>query len=156
MDNSNSISCPCGSLNNYSDCCGKYINSQKAPSAEALMRSRYTAYTLKNEIYLLNSWHPSTRPKNLNLYNDKTCWKGLKIISATKNQVSFVAYFINEDDPSEKTLFALYEESAFIKEQNWLYSHGVNLNRVVLTKNQFCPCKSGKKFKRCCEKLFTA
>src|SRR5687767_1109085 len=54
--------CPCGGPS-LATCCGPYLDGTALPpTAEALMRSRYTAYTLKNEPYLLATWHPSTRP----------------------------------------------------------------------------------------------
>lgn len=54
--------CFCGSEHVYEQCCGKYINNkQVAEKPEQLMRSRYSAYILKDEKYLLQSWHESTR-----------------------------------------------------------------------------------------------
>lgn len=75
------IICPCGSTKPYADCCARYVdNNEPAPSAEALMRSRYTAYTLQREDYLLASWHPSTRPSTLGLAEDEaTKWLGLEV-----------------------------------------------------------------------------
>ena len=59
--------CPCGSLHPYADCCGRFIEHPEcaAPTAEALMRSRYTAYTLGCESYLLATWQDATRPAGL-------------------------------------------------------------------------------------------
>ena len=113
------------------------------------MRSRYSAYVNKNADYLLSSWHASTRPDDLDFENDTTQWKKLKIISASDNTVEFVAYFTSVDDNKEK-IFALYEQSHFIKEGRWFYHHGEALESLTLLKNGLCPCKSGKKFKRCC------
>src|SRR3970282_2574017 len=77
---SNSL-CPCGSNKKYSECCARYVdNSEPAPTAEALMRSRYTAYTQLAEDYLLATWHPSTRPAALGLAEDvPTKWLGLEV-----------------------------------------------------------------------------
>lgn len=65
------IACPCGGLPagaSFADCCEPYVSGRlPAPTAEALMRSRYTAYTLGDEPYLLASWHASTRPSQLDL-----------------------------------------------------------------------------------------
>jgi SEC-C motif-containing protein len=65
----------------YPDCCGRYIDNREAvPTAEALMRSRYTAYTLSREDYLLITWHRSTRPHSLDLPNAPSRqWLGLKV-----------------------------------------------------------------------------
>ncbi|WP_024303706.1 YchJ family protein [Pseudogulbenkiania sp. MAI-1] len=74
--------CPCGSLRPYADCCGRFIDAAAdAPTAEALMRSRYTAYTLGRETYLLATWQAATRPAALDLADDagKVKWLGLEV-----------------------------------------------------------------------------
>jgi SEC-C motif-containing protein len=73
--------CPCGSDKQYTDCCGRYIEGKEIPStAEILMRSRYSAYTLSNEEYLLSTWHASTRPQQLGLSDDAhEKWLGLQV-----------------------------------------------------------------------------
>ena len=150
MLNKTDQACPCGSGQLVKNCCGKYINySQYPDTPEQLMRSRYTAYVLKNEEYLLNSWHESTRPDSLELENDTSQWKKLKVISASDNKVQFVAYFVTIINAKEH-LFSLYEESLFIKEDHWFYLEGNDHKTTELTKNMPCPCRSGKKFKRCC------
>ncbi len=72
--------CPCSSNKNYADCCGRYLNGgEVAPNAEALMRSRYTAYTLGRGDYLLATWHNSTRPASLELGSEpRSKWLGLE------------------------------------------------------------------------------
>lgn len=143
-------SCLCGSEQSFKECCGKFINSiQTTETPEQLMRSRYSAYILKNENYLLQSWHESTRPESLDLTIDTTQWKKLKIISATENNVHFVAYF-TQDTLNKEKLYALTEISHFVKDKNWQYLEGEDVKTVQLTKNMLCPCLSGKKYKRCC------
>lgn len=74
------LTCPCGSDKSYDGCCRPYHQGLAAPSAEALMRSRYSAYVLRLEQYLLNTWHPDTRPDRLGLENDsQTKWLGLSV-----------------------------------------------------------------------------
>jgi SEC-C motif-containing protein len=75
------LTCPCGSNKYFADCCALYLESnQTAPTAEALMRSRYSAYTLLREDYLLITWHPSTRPSVLGLAEEAaTKWLGLEV-----------------------------------------------------------------------------
>ena len=144
----NSLPCPCGSQAKFNDCCNQFISHQQTPSsAETLMRSRYSAYTLKDESYLLSTWHNSTRPQKLDLINDSTVWRGLKIIKAQKDNVEFVAYFSYK----QKDVFFLYESSRFIKNEKWFYLQGDDFKTAQVSKNMNCPCKSGKKFKRCCE-----
>ena len=146
----NLVTCPCGSGENFYSCCGDIIeNDNIASSPEQLMRSRYVAYVLKNENYLLKTWHKSTRPNSLNLINQNAQWKKLKVIYAAENQVHFVAFFLESINDKEH-LFYLYEESSFIKDNTWFYLEGINLKTIELSKNMRCPCQSGKKFKRCC------
>lgn len=119
--------CPCVSNKNYADCCGRYLDSaEPAPNAEALMRSRFTAYTLLREDYLLTTWHPSTRPAALHLKDDQpTQWTDLKIIKynqydANNALVEFVArYKVNG------RAFKMHEVSQFVYEAGcWLYMGG--------------------------------
>jgi SEC-C motif-containing protein len=77
--------CPCrlaeaeSNKTDYSICCGPFLEQAELPStAEQLMRSRYTAFVMKNEIYLLKSWHPQTRPEDID-FDDHIKWLGLKI-----------------------------------------------------------------------------
>jgi len=91
--------CPCESGKFYSACCEPYHKGIAAPTAEALMRSRYTAFTLGLEAYLLQTWHANTRPVVLNLAEDSaTKWLGLQIkntkkISEKSASVEFVARY---------------------------------------------------------------
>ncbi|MDD5242109.1 MAG: YchJ family metal-binding protein [Sulfuricella sp.] len=93
-----STPCPCGLPHSYEDCCGRYTCGRiSAPTAEALMRSRYVAYTLRLEPYLLATWHPDTRPVALNLdTGPQPKWLGLQVkrhrqIDETHAEVEFVA-----------------------------------------------------------------
>ena len=149
-----SHTCICGSGQGYETCCGKYISNKEYPSTpEQLMRSRYSAYVLKNEDYLLKSWNESTRPDTLDLSSATTQWKKLKIISITENTVHFVAFFSDIINAKESD-FYLIENSEFIKADKWYYSKGIELKTSELSKNMSCPCQSGKKFKRCCAAVF--
>ncbi|OEZ51732.1 hypothetical protein JAB1_03970 [Janthinobacterium sp. MP5059B] len=82
---STSAACPCGGAS-YAGCCGPYIAGDALPpTAEALMRSRYTAFTLRNEPYLLATWHASTRPTDaLFAEEEKVHWLGLEVKSALR------------------------------------------------------------------------
>lgn len=82
MQTSPTSPCPCGRDQTYADCCGRYHAGQAAPDAESLMRSRYSAYVLKDVDYLLASWHPDTRPATLSLEDapgQRTQWLGLSV-----------------------------------------------------------------------------
>jgi SEC-C motif-containing protein len=77
--------CPCGGAS-YATCCGPFIAGEALPpTAEALMRSRYTAYTQGDEAYLRATWHPRTRPLDAIVDPDeKLRWLGLEIKSALR------------------------------------------------------------------------
>ncbi|AZQ33662.1 hypothetical protein EJ357_09470 [Streptomyces cyaneochromogenes] len=73
--------CPCGLPQSYDDCCGRYHSeaSAAAPTAEALMRSRYSAFVKGDAAYLMRTWHPRTRPARLDL-DPGMRWTGLEIL----------------------------------------------------------------------------
>jgi len=74
--------CPCGSGRDYAQCCGPLHAGVPAASAEALMRSRYSAYALRLLPYLRESWDPSTRPALSEADLDPaTRWLGLRIVA---------------------------------------------------------------------------
>jgi SEC-C motif domain protein len=97
---SKDLACPCGSGNSLATCCGPFIDGAAAPqTAEALMRSRYTAHRLGRENYLQATWHPTTRRQSLDL-DETVKWLGLKIIHTcgggpldNEGLVEFVARF---------------------------------------------------------------
>ncbi|MDN2704274.1 YchJ family metal-binding protein [Janthinobacterium sp. SUN100] len=82
---STSAACPCGGAS-YASCCGPYIAGDAVPpTAEALMRSRYTAFTLRDEPYLRATWHASTCPTDaLFAEEEKVHWLGLEVKSALR------------------------------------------------------------------------
>ncbi|MFF6878860.1 MULTISPECIES: YchJ family metal-binding protein [unclassified Streptomyces] len=76
-------SCPCGLPEAYEACCGRYhFGAAAAPTAEALMRSRYCAFVKGDAGYLLRTWHPRTRPGTLEL-DPGMKWTGLEILGTT-------------------------------------------------------------------------
>ncbi|GGM01237.1 UPF0225 protein [Streptomyces fumigatiscleroticus] len=81
-------SCPCGLPEPYPSCCGRYHSgSAAAPSAEALMRSRYSAFVKQDAGYLLRTWHPRTRPGRID-FDPGMRWTGLEIL-ATRDGSAF-------------------------------------------------------------------
>ncbi|MFH8617618.1 YchJ family protein [Streptomyces sp. NPDC017979] len=75
--------CPCGLPATYGDCCGRFHSGEAAaPTAELLMRSRYSAFVALDAAYLLRTWHPDTRPAQLDL-DPGMAWEGLEITEAT-------------------------------------------------------------------------
>jgi len=97
--------CPCGSAKLLEDCCLVYIEGKSAaPTAEALMRSRYTAHVLVAVDYLWQTWSPELRVKSSKADIEawaRSCeWLGLKILSTDaggekdgEGIVSFIALF---------------------------------------------------------------
>jgi len=77
--------CPCGGPS-YAACCGPYLAGAAIPAtAELLMRSRYSAYTLRDEAYLRATWHTSTVPVDTIVDPDeKHQWLGLEVKSALR------------------------------------------------------------------------
>jgi SEC-C motif domain protein len=119
--------CPCGGNKKYNDCCGRYIEGEDpAPTAETLMRSRYSAYTLGQERYLLDTWHASTRPVQLGLEEKGAAkWLGLDVKRHEQQDVDhaiveFVArYKING------RAHRMHEVSRFVREAGrWFYVEG--------------------------------
>jgi SEC-C motif-containing protein len=96
----NSNNCYCGGPKKFQDCCELYIRGvQKAPTAEALMRSRYSAYVVHEADYLLatthsleRKYHSKTEILNWAISNQ---WQQLEVVKVTKNTVEFKAYYID-------------------------------------------------------------
>lgn len=122
--------CPCDSGKPYDKCCQPYHSGTAAPTAEALMRSRYAAYVLKLENYLLKTWHRDTRPKSLDLANDsQTRWLGLEvkrhvITGDSSAMVEFIARYKIAGKAGR-----LHESSDFIQiDHQWYYIDGHHEN----------------------------
>ncbi|MFJ5532360.1 YchJ family protein [Streptomyces sp. NPDC093261] len=75
-------SCPCGLPEAYERCCGRFHAGAAAPTAEALMRSRYSAFVQGDTGYLLRTWHPRTRPERLDP-DPGMRWRGLEVLETT-------------------------------------------------------------------------
>lgn len=149
--------CLCGSGKLTTQCCGIYLRGQlPAPTAEALMRSRYTAYCLKNIEYLFKTEHPSRHQPNTKKLITATAnscqWKALTIIDTVAGKpsdktgiVEFMAVYQEGNQVAQ-----LHERSQFIKENGkWFYTEGELLPPIKPKKNEPCWCGSGKKFKQC-------
>jgi SEC-C motif-containing protein len=156
--------CPCGNHLSYEKCCGPIISGEiDAPTAEALMRARYTAY-VKGEIdFIINSHTPEGR-ENLSreeteAWSRDSQWEGLTIVgtreggpSDTAGKVEFKARYIQGGLKNEH-----HEMSDFEKiEGKWYYKDGRTVPSTVVRstpkvgRNDPCPCGSGKKYKKCC------
>lgn len=118
--------CPCGTAL-FGACCRPVLDGRRAaPTAEALMRSRYTAFAVGDADHLVRTWHPSTRPTTLVLEPDLE-WRRLVVLDVTAGspwddagEVEFVAHY-----RAAGARGRLHERSRFVREGGWLYVDGV-------------------------------
>lgn len=118
--------CPCQSDKRYADCCGPWHKgldeSKHAPTPEALMRSRYSAYVLGLIDYLLATWHPSTAPGELELSPVK--WLGLEVRHAESTGDAGVVEFVARCRDAGQAQ-RIHEISRFVREDgHWYYIDG--------------------------------
>jgi SEC-C motif-containing protein len=127
--------CPCGRMDpqgralTYGQCCGPWLEAgQSAPDAHTLMRSRYSAFVLERDVYLLQTWHASTRPARIEFDVDVR-WLGLEVrhfsppspMDPNHAQVEFVA---RQRQPGGRAV-RLHESSDFVLEEGrWFYLSG--------------------------------
>ncbi len=152
--------CPCGSDKPLSECCGPIIAGSPAPTAEALMRSRYSAFVTHQLDHIERSHAPEIREDFNRAEAERMAeeceWQGLEIRSATEDGDSAEVEFVIRFSRQNKDMIQL-ERSSFRRENGeWLYVGGeINPQgpqRVVnkVGRNDPCPCGSGKKAKKCC------
>jgi SEC-C motif-containing protein len=117
--------CPCGRAA-YAHCCGRLHAGAPAADAEALMRSRYSAYALGLADYLLATWHPATRPDTLDLRSDPPLrWLGLDVKRHVPAGDTAVVEFVARHRQGGGRAARLHETSRFVHErQQWFYVDG--------------------------------
>ncbi len=144
--------CPCASGRTFGDCCAPLLEGRPATTAEALMRSRYCAYALHDDAYLLATWDPATRPVTATPSETPGLqWTGLRVVRCEAGQagdetgmVEFIARY-----RQDAAAGVLHECSRFHRQQGrWVYCDGAH--EAVPGRNAPCPCGSGDKYKRCC------
>jgi SEC-C motif-containing protein len=122
------VSCPCGSGDLYAACCEPLHRGAAALNAAALMRSRYCAYVLKFEDYLLFTWHASTRPAALGLAAQIPAprWLGLEVRRhAEAADDSAIVEFVARYRVGGGRAQRLHETSRFLREEGrWFYLDG--------------------------------
>lgn len=120
--------CPCLSGEQYGDCCGPFHRGEaQAPTAEQLMRSRYSAFVVMDAAYLLRTWHPDTRPAELTL-EAGIQWRRLDIVSTSRGgpldregTVEFKAHFRHDGVGGVH-----HESSRFLRaDRRWYYLDAV-------------------------------
>ncbi|MEI7606897.1 MAG: YchJ family protein [Rhodospirillaceae bacterium] len=155
--------CPCGSGRMLAACCGPYLSgAAAAPTAEALMRSRYSAFVAGNVDYIENTLLPETRGdfdrKHIADWAANSQWLGLEVCSTEaggegddEGKVEFIARFAFKG-----AQHAHHEMSRFVRRDGrWWYLDGDMVAprpRTVakIGRNDPCSCGSGKKYKKCC------
>jgi len=154
--------CPCGFGKDYDVCCEPlHIGTRAADSAEALMRSRYSAYSKGEFAYLVDSLHPDHRsdhdPAATQRWAENADWIKLEVIEIEEKgedgKVEFIATY------REKGIIQAHHEAAEFKSKDgrWYYVDGKlvppetqRLEVPKIGRNEPCSCGSGKKYKKCC------
>ncbi len=147
-----SHTCPCGSGIALDDCCGKWHQGQPAPSAERLMRSRYSAYTLGLIDYLVATTLPAQQAAldrdSMRAWSLGSTWLGLEVEGSelidTHAFVTFTARWHDSDGEHRHR-----ERSAFVQKAGRWYFIDPTVP-LKAGRNDPCPCGSGQKFKKCC------
>lgn len=152
--------CPCGSGRDHDACCGPIIQGATAPSPEALMRSRYSAFVTRQLDYILHTQSAELsrefNREEIERMADECEWQALEVRNASQQgdhgEVEFVIRFRYNGQE-----MAQIERSSFSRiDGRWLYVGGeINPQappRQVskVGRNDPCPCGSGKKAKKCC------
>ncbi len=160
------MSCPCGSKRPYEQCCGPLLDGRAhAATAEALMRSRYTAFVRGAADYLVDTYDASTRdPRErdaIEKWSRESTWLGLEIVATERGGegddegvVEFRAKY-RQGGPGQ-AVRVHHERSRFRRrEGRWYYLDGEGVKAQPAAKapsvgrNDPCPCGSGKKYKKC-------
>ncbi len=155
------MECPCRSGRLFADCCGPIITGKTAaPTPEALMRSRFTAFSRDEMDHLRESMVEEHRSEfhadDVRRWNRETAWLNLEILETAvdgdEGMVRFRATFRHKGGTQSLT-----ERSRFVRrEGRWYYLDGEHETATVRNehpkagRNDPCPCGSGKKFKKCC------
>lgn len=158
--------CYCGSGIEFSQCCEPVlVDVANAKTAEALMRSRYSAYVLKDYGHLYESLHPEHRKdydeKATKQWAESASWLNFEVLNTIegketdeKGEVEFIVEFKVQNEKIKH-----HEKAAFLKEENnWYFVEGEPVKPKPVTvdktagRNEPCPCGSGQKYKKCCGK----
>ena len=157
--------CPCGSGLSYSECCEPIIKGKKsAPTAESLMRARYTSYVEHEIDFIISSCAEGDGIAEIDKqateeWSNQSTWHGLQILRTEQggeNDEEGIVEF--KADYTLKQMHDVHHEVAGFKKINgeWKYAAGNLITTTVrregkkVGRNEPCPCGSGKKYKNCC------
>ena len=156
--------CLCGSDKSFGECCEPFLNSaSNAPTAEALMRARYSAYATANIDFIERTIHSSNRAgfdrESARKWAEESQWHGLEILNAVdgkeedaEGSVEFIATYSQKDETVKHHEIATFRKEA----GTWTFLDGRISNQPFrrdqpkIGRNDPCLCGSGKKYKKCC------
>jgi SEC-C motif domain protein len=157
--------CPCQSGTPFTTCCKPYLSGETLPpTAEALMRSRYTAFTLANIAYIRDTRHPDSQndfnEKETHRWAKDSKWMGFEVIRTEAGGetdeggiVEFIAHYSVAGKPQnhhEIALFQRHDNRWFFMDGEFVHARPFKREAPKPKRNEPCPCGSGKKFKKCC------
>lgn len=159
--------CHCGAKSSFDACCKPYLSGAKrAPSAEALMRARYSAFVVGDIAFIRETYDPKRASDfdeaGTREWSEKSEWQGLEILKVEEGEgdartgcVEFKARFKVKGEEQEH-----HERARFRKDEKtgaWYFVDGetpglrpVRREEPKIGRNDPCPCGSGKKHKKCC------
>jgi SEC-C motif domain protein len=156
--------CPCGSYKSFAECCEPFLKgAANAPTAEVLMRARYSAYVTANIDFIERTMHSSARSdfdrESARKWAEGSNWQGLEVLKVTggneqdaEGSVEFIATYSQKDE-----VIKHHEVSTFRKEAGvWTFVTGrmshqpFRREQPKIGRNDLCHCGSGKKYKKCC------
>ena len=154
-DTQHDANCPCGSGNTLDACCGRYHSGLPAPSAEQLMRSRYSAYVFGLIDYLKATTLPiqqdSLDLQSMKDWSVSSTWLGLDVeesqVIGGQPEHALVSFTARWHDLAGE--HAQHERSAFVQHDGKWYFIDPTIT-LKAGRNDPCPCGSGQKFKKCC------
>ncbi len=161
------MTCICGKGESLETCCGPYLSGERWPeTAEDLMRARYTAYATHNIDFIFKSHHPSSVSsvdrESTEAWSNNAEWLGLEVnkteLGGPSDEAGFVEFvarykFQGATIPHrERAQFEKLEGKWFFVDGKELAAQPVVREGPRVGRNDPCPCKSGKKHKKCCGK----
>jgi len=157
------MGCPCGGAS-FETCCGPYLKGERpAPTAEALMRSRYTAYTVQEIDYVLGTHDPASRDEvdreGAATWAREADWQGLEIVATEAGGeaddagvVEFIARYAAKGAAvahHERSTFKRIDGRWYERDRAMVRPKPVVREGAKVGRNDPCPCGSGKKYKKC-------
>jgi SEC-C motif domain protein len=162
--------CPCGLGPSAAECCARYFAGAGgeqlgswAPTAEALMRSRYSAYALGVIDHIMGTHHPKASGdvdrKSTEKWSQEATWQGLDIVSTEaggesdeSGQVEFIARYELSGTPlthHERAQFRRHDGRWYYWDGAMVKARPVVRDQPKVGRNDPCPCGSGQKYKKC-------